>query len=176
MIPFLSSRPMASRTAREIAAHMERLKELVRVVRTLRSEFTIPPSLKIRFHVKPEDGLASHGFLREHIRLIEFLTGAEGVQISDRLPDTGGSIAAVGTGFEAYVFIKDAIDVDKEIARLEANTEKSRKLLAQAEKKLNNDGFLNNAGEDIVRKEREKRDELTRKIEKMESYVQELKR
>jgi valyl-tRNA synthetase len=168
--------PHGARETPEVASKMESLKELVRVVRTLRSEFTIPPGHEIKFHVKAEADFQARGFIEEHLPLIEFLTGSTGVAVMNETPDTAGSIPAVGTGFEAYVYIKEAIDVEKEIARLEKSAEKQRKVLAQAEKKLENPGFLNNAGEEVVQKEREKRDELARKIEKMESYVAELKR
>jgi valyl-tRNA synthetase len=166
----------SAREAPQIGEHMASVQELVRLVRTLRSEFTIPPSQRIRFTVVAEDGFGAWDFLKEQEPMIRFLTMAENVSFARETPDTAGSIPVVGTGFEAYVYIRELIDVEKEIARLEKSKDKTARQLQQSEKKLANEGFLNNAGEDVVQREREKRDEMARKIEKMETYLTELRR
>lgn len=167
-------RTRTDREAADVARDFGALQELVRAVRTLRSEFTIPPARRISFHVRCEDGFVSTPFLTQHEPLISMLTSAERVTFSESAPDTGGSIAVVCTGFEVYVYVRDAIDASAEIARLRKSVEKSQKMLEASEKKLANAGFLEKAGEDVVRKEREKRDELSRRIEKMQGYMIEL--
>ncbi|TVQ37420.1 MAG: valine--tRNA ligase [Spirochaetaceae bacterium] len=162
------------RDAPQVGRDFDVLQELVRAVRTLRSEFTIPPATRIRFHVRSEPGFASTGFLIEHSALITLLTTAQDVTFSGSAPDAEGSVAVVGTGFEVYVFIRDAIDVAAEIARLRKSIEKLQKALDASQKKLASDGFLQKAGEQIVQKEREKRDELARRISKMQGYMAEL--
>ena len=164
----------SERQAPEVARDFGALQELVRAVRTLRSEFTIPPAKRISFHVRSEPGFVSTAFLEQQCALISLLTTAERVTYSGSAPATGGSIAAVGTGFEVYVFIRDAIDVEAEIGRLLKSIEKSQQALQGAEKKLANPGFLEKAGDKIVQKERQKRDELLRKINKMRGYMVEL--
>jgi valyl-tRNA synthetase len=163
-----------SRVAPEIARDFASLQQLVRAVRTLRSEFTIPPSRVVNIHVRTEADFVSTPFLMEHTELIRMLVTGDQISFSHGAPDGSGSIAVVGTGFEVYVFIRDAIDVDAEIARLKKAVEKTQIQLAGAEKKLANAGFLEKAGEQVVQKEREKRDELSRRIDKMTGYLAEL--
>ena len=160
--------------APEAASRFGSLQELVRLVRTLRSEFTIPPAGTIRFDVVIESGFDAGEYFVEHVAVIESLTGAAGVTFVSEKPAAHGTIAVVGTGFEAYVYVRDAIDVSAAIERLEKARGKSRAQLDVIEKKLANPGFLANAGEEIIAREHEKRDELTRKIDKMAGYLAEL--
>ena len=164
------------------------LQELVRKIRTMRSEFTIPPSKRIRFHIRVEKDFEAGDYLASRIDLIESLAGGEGVTIEGVSADAGkavvapdsvdtaAAIALVGVGFEAYVFVRDVIDVDAEVARLKKNRDKAEKLLAGAAKKLANEGFLANAGQEVIDKEREKHDELSRQVERMNAYLVELQR
>ncbi|MFW6292455.1 MAG: valine--tRNA ligase [Spirochaetota bacterium] len=167
-------RVQADREAPRDAAAFASLQELVRAVRALRSEFTIPPAQKIRFAVRCESGFVDTEYFAEHADLIELLTGADSTSYATEQPETAGSVTLVGTGFEVYVYVRDAIDLDAEVAKLTKNLEKTERLLAQTEKKLDNPGFLKNASDEIVEKERAKRAEFQAKVEKMKSYLSQL--
>jgi len=164
----------AEREATEVAGAFGSVQELVRSVRTLRSEFTIPPAQRIRFAVKCEESFPHTMFFSDHRDLIEMLTTAEDTSYGTETPDTTGSVTLVGHGFEVYVYVRDAIDLDAEVAKLRKNLEKAEKLLAQTEKKLQNPGFLQKAGGEVVEKERAKREEFAGKVAKMKSYLTQL--
>jgi len=164
----------SERNDTEIAARFESLQELVRLVRTLRSEFTVPPSRTVRFTVITGDGFAHGEFFAQHRALIEMLTTSTDVSVDPEEQDRSGSVTVVGTGFEVHVFVRDAIDVAAEIRKLRGSVEKTRKLLDQSEKKLSSPGFLQKAGGEVVEKERRKRDEFAGKLEKMNAYLAEL--
>ncbi len=173
--------PHADREDPAMERRFQALQELVRKVRTMRSEFTIPPSKRIRFHIRVEEGFEAANYLAARIDLITSLAGGEGVTLEragtgDRSVDTGGSIALVGVGFEAYVFLRDVIDVEAEVARLKKNRDKAEKQLAGTAKKLANEGFLSKASREVIDKEREKHDELSRQVERMNVYLEELQR
>jgi valyl-tRNA synthetase len=118
------------------------LQELVRLVRTLRSEFTIPPDRKIRVAVKTEPGFFADAYLQRQEDLIRLLVGASEVTIGEFQQQEKGSVAVVGTGFEAFVYIRDVIDVPKEIERLTKEIRKAESFLESVNKKLSNQGFL----------------------------------
>ncbi len=170
--PYPEVRP--EREAPEVAARFESLQELVRLVRTLRSEFTVPPEKRINVHVRTEAGFPGGTFFLRHIELIRSLVSANDVTISDAPPARGGAIPAVGNGFEAFVFIREAIDVPKETEKLRKEIEKTRRLLESTERKLSNEQFLGNAPEQVVAKEREKLAEFSRKVTKMEQHLRDL--
>jgi valyl-tRNA synthetase len=156
------------------AAAFASLQELVRAVRTLRSEFTIPPARTIRFAVRCETTFPHTDFFSRHRGLIELLTTAEQTSYGTQTPEREGSVTLVGTGFEVYAYVRDAIDLDAEVAKLKKNLEKTEKLLAQTERKLANEGFLKNASEEVVEKERSKQAEFAGKVEKMRDYLEQL--
>jgi valyl-tRNA synthetase len=162
------------REAPEIAARFASLEELVRLVRTLRSEFTIPPAKRIAFEIKFEGDFTASHFLKEHAELIRMLTAAGDIGFVRSGPSREGSIALVGVGFEVYVYVRDVIDVSAQLSRLEKNRKKTAKQLEATRRKLENPGFLQNAGEEVVEKEREKEQELSRQVEKLDLYLAEL--
>ncbi|MFP4550192.1 MAG: valine--tRNA ligase [Spirochaetales bacterium] len=162
------------REAPHEASAFASLQELVRLVRTLRSEFTIPPPRKIRFVVECEPGFQHTSFFAEHRELIEMLTTSEQTSYGTSRPDASGSVTLVGNGFQAFAFVRDAINVEDELAKLKKNLEKTEKLLVQSEKKLANQGFLANAGEEVIAKENAKRDEFAGIVAKLKSYLSQL--
>ncbi len=148
------------------------LQDLVQKVRTLRSEFTIPPSKKIALAVRCDASLLD--FFREAADLIASLVKADRVTFSVEEGDFSGAVTAVGKGFEAHALIRDLIDLDKEIDRMEKTVEKNRQLKAQTEKKLSNENFTSRAPADIIAKEKEKLEEFEQAIFKMEAYLKDL--
>ena len=81
----------------------------------------------------------------------------------------------VESGYQSFVFVTDAIDVAKEIARLEGEVEKTRKNLEGTLKKLANEGFLRNAKEEAIEKEHAKRAEFEEKLQKSAQHLTLLK-
>ncbi len=154
---------------------MKLLQELIRQVRTLRSEFTIPPSKKIKIKIRLDREFAAKDFFTENKALISMLVSASEVEFTDEKPQGQGYIASAGAGYEAYAAIRDAIDVPLEIAKLEREIEKSEKLYKRADGKLTNPEFLDKAPKEIIEKEKSAREELASVIKKMKSYLSELK-
>lgn len=158
-----------------LASGMKLLQELIRQVRTLRSEFTIPPSKKIKIKIRLDREFAAKDFFTENKALISMLVSASEVEFTDEKPQGQGYIASAGAGYEAYAAIRDAIDVPLEIAKLEREIEKSEKLYKRADGKLTNPEFLDKAPKEIIEKEKSAREELASVIKKMKSYLSELK-
>jgi len=163
------------REAPEEAAHFAALQELVKGVRTMRSEFTIPPEKKIPLKVVTDPGFASHDYFLAHSDLITELTRCSGLEILTAKPeDTHGSVPVAGNGFEAWFYIRDAVDIPKEMEKLKKEAEKQEKLRIATEKKLSNPGFTGSAPEEVVQKEREKLEEFRTRGEKIARYLKEL--
>ena len=93
----------------------------------------------------------------------------------DRGVGIHGALPVAGSGYQSFVFVSDAIDVEKEIAKLEGDIEKTKKNLEVTLKKLANEGFLQNAKEEAIAKERAKRAEFEEKLQKSEQHIALLK-
>jgi valyl-tRNA synthetase len=160
----------------EIEAKMQLFQELVRAVRTLRSEFAVAPAKKIKVHVKIEPGCIARDFFTDHEDLMSFLTNASELTISEKEAADEGAVPIVGSEFEAYVYIKNVIDVPAEVEKLKKELDGLTKLIKQTEGKLSNQKFLDNAPQEIVEKEQGKAREFKRRSEKIEGYITELNR
>jgi valyl-tRNA synthetase len=150
------------------------LQELIRSVRTLRSEFTIPPERRAGVYVKLDSGFSHGDFFRDHGALITALVGASTLEFGDTLPPGNGSIPVAGNGFEAYVDIREAIDVPREVEKLGRERKKLSGLVEGTQRKLANEKFLENAPADVVEKERQKMDEFEGRLEKVARYLEQL--
>ena len=144
-------RPMEERKNAETAVKFELLQEAVRMVRTLRSEFTIAPEKKLRTALKPDAGFAGTEFFSAHKGLIEFLTNSSELRIASEIEDADKAVPAAGNGYEVFVYVKEAIDVGKELEKLQKEQKKLQQLVEATEKKLGNAGFTANAPGDLGR-------------------------
>jgi valyl-tRNA synthetase len=72
------------------------------------------------------------------------------------------------------VYVSELIDVQKERAKLEKERGNLQKLLSGTEKKLQNRGFLDNAPDDVIEKEKEKLKEFQERTAKVDRYLEEL--
>jgi valyl-tRNA synthetase len=157
--------------APEAAAQFSMLQDVVRSVRTLRSEFAIPPEKRVRVALKIEKSNKAAEYLYEQQDRIAGFVHASELSISDEIASIEGSVPVAGNGFEAFVFIRDAIDIPAEIAKLKKEQGKLQKNKEAVTKKLSNEKFLSNAPEAVVKKEKGKLDEFTQLLEKIEGHL-----
>ncbi len=167
---------LESRKFPEDAHLMAAMQELVRSVRNMRAELGIGAERKLRMVVRTDEAGVLSSFMRDHIDLLKVFANADDLKIDDNGSlDVSGAFPIAGQGFETYVFVRDAIDVDKEISRLENDIKKTQALLEGVEKKLSNEKFMANAKQEAIDKERGKKAEFEEKIEKSQKHIDILK-
>ncbi|MDD4011431.1 MAG: valine--tRNA ligase [Sphaerochaetaceae bacterium] len=155
----------------EASALIETLKEAVRLVRTVRSDLKIEPEKKIKVILRPDKGNEAASFFTQYKALMAGFMNSDLSVDQEHDLSIANAMPVAGRGFELYVFVKDAIDADKEIASLEKEIEKTQKLLEATEKKLSNSAFLSAAKPEAVDKERAKKAEFEEKIEKASKHI-----
>ncbi len=152
------------------------VQNLIKSIRTIRSEFTIPPEKKIPVAVVMEKDFQGSEYFNDFYDLIKVLTGASVLTIGYEKPDPSGSIPAAGKGYESYVFVREALDIPAETAKLKKELQKTEKLYTAAEKKLSNEKFLAHAPESVVLKEKKKLAEFDEGRKKIQKYLKELEK
>jgi valyl-tRNA synthetase len=85
------------------------------------------------------------------------------------------SATGVLEGVEIFIPLKGIINITEEIARLEKKLNKINNELNLIFKKINNKDFLSKAPEDIVKKERDKADDLRGIKERLENNLKTFK-
>ncbi|MDR2485062.1 MAG: valine--tRNA ligase [Treponema sp.] len=152
------------------------LQELVRQIRTLRSECTINPDTRIHVLVRAGFAGAWYSFLKENAELVKLLAaiGELDIEASDQGTRPQGSIGLVGSGFEAFVYIAEAADPAALQQKFNKEIAKDRKFIAGLEAKLGNEQFLKNAPPELVNGEKSKLEGALQRIGKLESYIRDM--
>lgn len=160
----------------EEAHLMQCMQDVVRGIRNSRAELGIPADKKLRIVIRPDENGCLASFMAGHVDLLKNFTNAGSVEIdAEKAISVEGAFPVAGQGFETYVFVRDAIDVDKEIAKLEEDISKAKALLEGSEKKLSNEKFVSFAKPEAIEKERAKKREFEEKIEKTQKHIEVLR-
>jgi len=153
-------------------AVVDAMQELVRGVRSLRSELQIPNERKLQIVFRPDAAFVATGFVAEHVGLISTFVGASQLVVDEHAQTSvAKAIPVAGPGFEVFVFVRDAIDVESEIKKIEIDLERNTKSLEGTLRKLSNEQFMSNAKQEAIEKERGKQAEFEEKLEKGRKHL-----
>lgn len=152
-----------------IPAHdFETIREMIVSVRSLRNEYGIEPGKKIAITVISSD---KESFIRNNEAVIRGLARVESVEYVEQMEKKGTVAGAVVAGIEFYLDISQAIDVEKEVARLQKEIGTVQPYLVSLEKKLQNEQFVNGAPAVVVDGEKKKLQEAKDKLEKLTAQL-----
>jgi valyl-tRNA synthetase len=151
---------------------VKNLQEVIRGIRALRGELAISNEKKVNCIVRPDNVDNSTEFLETKVELIKLFINASELTIdTEKTADITGAVPVAGIGFESFVFVKDAIDVEREIAKLENEISKAEKNLDGTTRKLSNEKFMANAKQVAIDKELTKKKEFEEVIEKSKKHI-----
>jgi valyl-tRNA synthetase len=152
-----------------LAGQFDLLRDVVAALRTIRSEYNIPPSRTISAFVIATD--ERRKMLDDEFSLINRLSRT-GLAFVEEAPSAAGASVILPGGTELIVPLEGVIDVGKECARLRAELGSLEKQLGALEGRLRNPGFIERAPTQVVDAERAKleewsarREQLARRIE-----------
>ena len=132
--------PAENRYWPEAVKNMQQIMQVIRSIRNIRAEFTVNPGTPLEaILVVADDDLRN--MLQDNSSLITEMANLSQVQIVAQLEHKPKQAAAsVLAGTEVYVPLGGAIDVDKEIQRLQKEARAAEAEMEKAEAKLNNPG------------------------------------
>ncbi|RKQ60453.1 valyl-tRNA synthetase [Thermovibrio guaymasensis] len=156
----------------EIARLVESVKELIRGIRNVKAELSIPPSTEVEVFVKTEDEKLLET-VAKMAPAIKQMARVSQIHKTDKAPS--GSVSFFLPGVEVYVKVGQLIDVAKEIERIKKKLEKMAKEIEKLGKKLSNENFLKRAPKEVVEKNREELKELKELHAKLSSTLEQLK-
>ncbi len=159
--------PEPQQADQELLKAMADVKEIVAGVRNVRKQKNLPNKEQLTLQ-------AIGGLNNPFEAIIIKLAGLEKIEAVAEKDPTAAAFM-VGTA-EFAVPVAGSIDVEAEIAKLEADLEYTRGFLASVEKKLSNERFVANAPEAVVAGERKKKADAESKIATMEQALQALKK
>jgi valyl-tRNA synthetase len=154
-----------------VEREMNLVIEIVTRLRSIRSEFNIPPSTRLRAQIMPANESAGNVIdqMGDHIKRLAWL---EQIDIVEKLPARRGSARDVTSGAALAVPLEGLIDFENERARLEREMGKLVTEREGLEKRLANQDFINRAASDIVERTRDRAAELESRIAKIRSMIE----
>lgn len=152
---------------------MESIMNAIRAVRNRRAEMNVPPSKKCSLYIVTEKEAtfrAGKGFMSR-------LAYADEVIICGTEPEGYESMASCVTHDAAlYMPMAQLVDVEKELARIAKEKEKTEKLLNSIRGKLSNPGFTAKAPEAVVKAEQEKAEKMENLLKQLSESEERLKK
>lgn len=157
----------------EATRKMAELMEMIRAIRTVRSELNVPPGLKLKaFYQATDDGrlklLQERADYVLHLAKLEALTPMNG----SRKPEKCAT--AVASGLSFYLPLEGVIDLDAERQRLQKNLNDIAAELGQLDARLGNADFVGKAPKEKVQEIRSRRGEILAKHAHIRETLQSL--
>ncbi len=138
------------------AEEAERIKEAVRAVRTVRTQLNVPPAKKATVYVVSADEAIRRSFEDGAVFFATLAKADRIVVQADREGIADDAVSADLPGAELYIPFDQLVDIEKEIARLNAEKERLKKEVARCEGMLKNEKFLAKAPKEKVEQEQTK--------------------
>ena len=149
---------------------IEDLKELISLVRNVRSDFSIQPTRKLNIKLKAKNEIIKSK-LDQLQNQIKTLIKAENLIIDTNIEKLSTEIAVVSNLGEAFIDLQGIVDIEKEIERQKKALAEIEKSIKIAESKLSNENFINKAPQQVVEKEKQLYTELKEKREKIINLI-----
>ena len=158
---------------RNVDNRMNLLQELISAVRTIRSSMNVPPSRKADMIVRTNASGAKR--LQRYETIIKSLCNISEINYDEDAAKPPQSAVAVVKDLEIYIPLGGLIDVGLEEKRLLKRKTELEDILGKIRNKLNNQDFLTRAPKNVVKKEREKLDEIYKEYEKVKLNLEMIK-
>lgn len=160
----------------EAESQMDLLMEAIRAIRNIRAEMNVPPGKKAEVIIAAKSE-ADYKVMETGQKYLAQLANAEPIKLCARLEQKLAKAATAIVGdLEIYLPLEGLIDLELEIARLEKELAATRKELERLAGKLNNQGFLSKAPQEVIAKEQEKQREMLVKKKALEARLAMFKR
>ena len=154
----------------EQEAEFEKIMLVIKAIRNRRAEMNVPPSKKAKVCIQTNfvDTFSTG------TSYICRLASASEVEIGDNF-DAEGAVRVVTDAATVYMPMKELVDIDGEIARLNKDLQKAIVDKEFFEKKLNNAGFVAKAPAAVIEQQRQGLAKALDKIKMIEDSIADLK-
>lgn len=160
--------PVAGDVNAEFVSDFELAEDAVNAIRSIRQQKNISPKDALQVMFKGN-------FPADMIPVVTKLANASSAEIVDDFGSTPEGVSQMVRTVEMYVPLTGKVNVEEEIAKLEAELKYQREFLESVRKKLSNEKFTAHAPEKVVAVERKKEADSLSKIESYETQLKALK-
>lgn len=151
---------------------VETIIEFISLVRTIRGEYNISPALKLKVMYKTDSSDVSK-LIKGNEILISNLAKTESIE--ETKVDLKNAAVNVSKDFTVFVPLEGLVDIEAEIKKLEKERQILEKDFNIYNGKLNNEGYLSKAKEEVIAKDREKLADIVARLEKVNESIKRFK-
>ncbi|MFH1552576.1 MAG: valine--tRNA ligase [Candidatus Omnitrophota bacterium] len=149
---------------------MEKLIGVISAVRNTRAFWNIEHTARIDVLLSVK-GDADKKLLEGNTHYIEQLARCKVQDVAEDIPRPAQSVAALVWGIRLFIPLGGAVDVEKEKSRVSKKIEDLQRYLDGIDRKLANEAFLEKAPEDVVLKEKAKRDKFEEQVKTLKDNL-----
>ncbi len=149
----------------------EVIMDAIKAIRARRAEMNVPPSKKPHLIIVSDK---TDIFEAGRVYIAKLAYAGELTITKENPENTDGMVSVVTDEAKLYMPMRELVDIEKEKARISKEIEKTQAELARTEGKLNNQGFIAKAPENVVNAEREKAEKFKALIENLKESLNQL--
>ena len=155
---------------------MTSLVSAIRGVRTLRAEYKIAPARRFAASFRADDS-ALVSRLRDGLPTLSRLAGISSLNlIDDGESFDEEDVTVIFTGGEIAIPLRELVDVEEELERMQKEEARLKQEIARAEKMLGNPNFTGKAPAHVVDAQREKKAQYEDQLDSLSVQLERLKR
>lgn len=152
---------------------MDVIKDVVFVIRNIRSELNIHPVSKINIvlNYSGTKTMREVEIIKSNLPYVKWLAGVDDLKIGTNLPVPRPAAVAVVRGMKISISFKGVVDIEKEKERLQKEIDKVEEELSKVRERLSNKEFVKKAPSEIVEREKEKKIEFESRLHRLLSNL-----
>ncbi len=149
------------------------LQDLIAAIRNIRGEMNIPVKKAANVLISGADA-ATAQLIDRHLSYFQQLAQVDQLTVAPQLKRPKFSATAVVRNLEIFMPLEGLIDIAVERNRLEKEKQRLERLLAELNKKLQNQDFLTRAPKHVVEREEQKKKDFEITLEKIRENLAQL--
>ena len=149
------------------------IQQMVSSIRNIRTEFKLSPNDEIDLAINAHTEEIAQA-LQENEWIFRKLQSIRTFNVDISLAKPEASASSVVDGNELFIPLKGFVDLDKERDRMKKEIDRLEGFLQSIESKLNNEGFVTNAPEEVVQKEHDKKADTKTNLRKLKANLEDL--
>jgi len=150
---------------------MSMVMDIISGIRNIRGEMRIPPAKKVNIAIDVSDEKEIE-IIKENMGQIRNLAKVEEIAVSKSAEKPVGSATAVCGTIQVHVLLAGLLDFEEEKRRLRKEIKKVEKDIDLGRRKLENKTFLQKAPPEIVRDVKDKVENLSLKLERLQKNLE----
>ncbi len=142
------------------------IQNMISSIRNIRAAFNVSPNEEITLLINAKDERAAKS-MQQNEWIFRKLQSIDTFQVNTGIEKPKTSASSIVEGSEVFIPLEGLIDLEKERARIQKEINRLEGFLQSINGKLQNEKFVENAPDEVVQRERKKRQDTKNNLSKL---------